>query len=184
MFLKYWVSLFVLAVLGLRGGTSASLVADHGLRCPMVCGKLVPWPGIKSTSPSLKGGFLNTGPPGKSGKLLLVIKNCQKRKCSVVSDCDPMDCPWDFPGKNAEVGCHFLLQEILPIKGLNQGLLHCRQTLYHLSQQESQGSSVSSQQKFEVMDVKALGMSQLSDRLCYSSQLSDRPCYSSRTDQC
>ena len=34
--------------------------------------------------------------------------------------------------------------------------------------------SVSSQQKFEATDVKALGM----------SQLSDRPCYSSRTDQC
>ena len=40
--------------------------------------------------------------------------------------------------------------------------------------------SVLSQQKFEVMDVKALGMSQLSDRLCYTSRLSDRPCYSSR----
>ena len=22
-------------------------------------------------------------------------------------------CPWDFPGKNSEVGCHFLLQETL-----------------------------------------------------------------------
>ena len=36
--------------------------------------------------------------------------------------------------------------------------------------------SVSSQQKFEATDVKALGqkVSQLSDRPCYSSQLSDR----------
>ena len=40
--------------------------------------------------------------------------------------------------------------------------------------------SVSSQQKFEVTDIKALGMSQLSDRPCYTSRLSDRPCYSSR----
>ena len=23
-------------------------------------------------------------------------------------------CPWDFPGKNTEVGCHFLLQGIFP----------------------------------------------------------------------
>ena len=23
-------------------------------------------------------------------------------------------CPWDSPGKNIEVGCHFLLQEIFP----------------------------------------------------------------------
>ena len=44
-------------------------------------------------------------------------------------------CPWDFPGKNTRVGCHFLLQEIFPTHGLNPGLLHCRQMLYHLSHQ-------------------------------------------------
>ena len=44
--------------------------------------------------------------------------------CSVVqlcpTLCDPMNpmeparllCPWDFPGKNTRVGCHFLLQGI------------------------------------------------------------------------
>ena len=31
------------------------------------------------------------------------------------------------------VGCHFLLQEIFPTQGLNPGLQHCRQMLYHLS---------------------------------------------------
>ena len=40
-------------------------------------------------------------------------------------------CPWDFPGKNATVGCHFLLQGIF----LDQGLVHVscigRQILYH-----------------------------------------------------
>ena len=46
-------------------------------------------------------------------------------------------CPWDFPGKSAGVGCHFLLQEIFPTQGLNPGLPHCRQTLYHLSHQGS-----------------------------------------------
>ena len=56
--------------------------------------------------------------------------------------CDPMDSsltrflrPWDFPGKNSGVGCHFLLQGIFPTQGLNPGLLHCRQMLYHLSHQ-------------------------------------------------
>ena len=34
-------------------------------------------------------------------------------------------------------GCHFLLQEFFPTQGWNPGLLHCRQTLYHLSYQES-----------------------------------------------
>ena len=29
-------------------------------------------------------------------------------------------CPWDFPGKNTRVGCHFLLQGIFPTQGLNQ----------------------------------------------------------------
>ena len=28
-------------------------------------------------------------------------------------------CPWDIPGKNIGVGCHFLFQEILPIQGSN-----------------------------------------------------------------
>ena len=46
-------------------------------------------------------------------------------------------CPRDSPGKNTGVGCHFLLQGIFPTHRLNQGLLHCRQILYHLSHQGS-----------------------------------------------
>ena len=42
-------------------------------------------------------------------------------------------CPWNFPGKNTGVGCHFLLQRIFLNQGWNSGLLHCRQMLYHLS---------------------------------------------------
>ena len=45
--------------------------------------------------------------------------------------------PWDSPGRNSGVGCHFLLREIFPTQGLNPGLLYCRQTLYHLSHQGS-----------------------------------------------
>ena len=33
-------------------------------------------------------------------------------------------CPWDFPGKNTGVLCHFLLQWIFLIQGLNIWLLH------------------------------------------------------------
>ena len=51
--------------------------------------------------------------------------------------CYPMDqgvptrllCPWNFPGKNTGVGCHFLLQGIFPTQGSNPGLLYFRQTL-------------------------------------------------------
>ena len=31
-------------------------------------------------------------------------------------------CPWDSPGKNSKVGCHFLLQGIFPTQELNPGL--------------------------------------------------------------
>ena len=58
--------------------------------------------------------------------------------------CNPMDCSprgssvlGDSPGKNTGVGCHALLQGIFPTQGLNPGLPHCRQILYHLSHQGS-----------------------------------------------
>ena len=38
--------------------------------------------------------------------------------------------PWDFPGKNTGVGCHFLLQGIFTTQGSNPGLLHCRETVW------------------------------------------------------
>ena len=41
--------------------------------------------------------------------------------------------PWNSPGHNTGVGSLSLLQEIFPTQGLNPGLLHCRQILYHLS---------------------------------------------------
>ena len=35
------------------------------------------------------------------------------------------------------MSCHILLQGIFPTQGSNPGHLHCRQILYHLSQQGS-----------------------------------------------
>ena len=46
-------------------------------------------------------------------------------------------CPWDFPGKNAGVDCHFLLQGIFLTQETNPGLPHCGQKLYRLSHQGS-----------------------------------------------
>ena len=58
--------------------------------------------------------------------------------------CDSIDCNpphssvhGESPGRNTGVGCHPLLQRIFPTQGLNPGLLHCRQVLYHLSHQGS-----------------------------------------------
>ena len=42
-------------------------------------------------------------------------------------------CAWNSSGKNIGLSCHFLLQGIFPTQGLNSGLLHCRQMLYHLN---------------------------------------------------
>ena len=63
---------------------------------------------------------------------------------SCLTLCDPTDCSppgssvhGDSPGKNTGVDCHALLQKIFPTQGLNPGLLHCRQILYHLSHRGS-----------------------------------------------
>ena len=52
-------------------------------------------------------------------------------------DCSPpgSSVHGDSSGKNTEVGCHALLQEIFPTQGSNPDLPHCRQILYHLSYQ-------------------------------------------------
>ena len=61
-------------------------------------------------------------------------------------------CPWDFPGKNTETGCHFLLQGIFPTLGLNPHLLHLlhasRQVLYQLSNQGHPIQSIVNALKF------------------------------------
>ena len=47
---------------------------------------------------------------------------------------------WDSPGTITGVGCHALLQEILPTQGLNPRLLHllhCRQVLYSWATREA-----------------------------------------------
>ena len=63
------------------------------------------------------------------------------QSCAIL--CNPMDSSLpgssvhgDSPGKNTAVGCHTLLQGIFPSQGLNPGLMHCRQILYHLSYRE------------------------------------------------
>ena len=47
-------------------------------------------------------------------------------------------CPWDFPGKNTGVGCHFLLQGIFLTQGWDPHLLQCRWILYCWATREDQ----------------------------------------------
>ena len=70
-------------------------------------------------------------------ELRLVIQSCPTL-------CDPTDCSppgssvrGDSPGKHIGVGCHALLQGIVLTQESNQGLLHCRWTLYLQSHQGS-----------------------------------------------
>ena len=56
---------------------------------------------------------------------------------------------------------------VLPLTGKKKKIHE--ETGMNLSGECNLLSSVSSQQKFEAMDIKALGTSQLLDRPCYSS---------------
>ena len=51
---------------GLVSGQVGSVAVAHGLSCPTAGGILVPRSGIEPVSPTLAGGFLTNGPPGKS----------------------------------------------------------------------------------------------------------------------
>ena len=48
----------------------ASVGLSSGPSCPAACGILVPRPGIKPVSPTLKGEFLTTGLAGQSQDFL------------------------------------------------------------------------------------------------------------------
>ena len=52
-----------------------SLVVVHGLSCSIARGLLVLQPGIEPVSLASQGGFLTTGPPGKSSLLLSTYIN-------------------------------------------------------------------------------------------------------------
>ena len=59
----------------------------------------------------------------------LVTKLCPT-VCNSMYCSPPALFPWDFPCKNTGVGCHFLLQRIFLIQGLNPRFPHCRWILY------------------------------------------------------
>ena len=50
-----------------------SVVEVLRFRCSAACGILVPQLGIELVSPASAGGFLTTGPPGKTSKIIFVI---------------------------------------------------------------------------------------------------------------
>ena len=77
-------------------------------------------------------------------------------------------CPWDFPGKNTRVGCHFFLQGNFLTQGWKLRLLHCRQILYHWAIREA----------WQVIDLTTFSLS-ITQLLCcfplYQAYLSWSP---------
>ena len=55
------------------------------LSCLTACGILVPQPGIQPACPALEGGFLTTGPPGKSPGVYL--KREKTKRCKQQVNC-------------------------------------------------------------------------------------------------
>ena len=50
--------------------------------------------------------------------------------------------PWNFPGKNTGVSCHFLLQGIFPTQVSNLWLGHCRRGTTREAQQRELRNSI------------------------------------------
>ena len=67
----------------------------------------------------------------------LVAKSCPTLQ--ILHELQPSRilCPWDFPGKNTGVGCHFLLQGIFRDQGLNLCLVHWQADFLPLSHRGS-----------------------------------------------
>ena len=91
----------------------------------------------RDPSCELRRESLTTHSPPPTAPHLVCVCLLVSQSCPTV--CNPMVCslPRSSPGKNTGVGSHSLLQGIFLTQGLNLGLLHCRQTLYHLSHQGS-----------------------------------------------
>ena len=82
-------------------------------------------------------------PISYKGQVLFVFSICSLYRVPSHFLPDPIArllCPWNFPGKNTGVGCHFLLHRIFPTQGSNLSLLcllHCKQILYHCATWEA-----------------------------------------------
>ena len=71
------------------------------------------------------------------------------------------------------MGCHFLLQDIFPTQRFNPGLLHCRQTLYPLSHQGSQGVNTVVTPILQMRRLRHKGVREPGQGLTRSSQVAE-----------
>ena len=66
----------------------------------------LPGSGLEPMSPALAVGFFTTEPPAAAAVTSVVSDSVQPHRRQPTR----LRHPWDFPGKNTGVGCHFLLQ--------------------------------------------------------------------------
>ena len=66
----------------------------------------LPNPGIQPRSPALAGRFFTSQAPAAAAKSLQSCPTLRPHRWQPTR----LPRPWDSPGKNTEVGCHFLLQ--------------------------------------------------------------------------
>ena len=83
-----------------------------------------PWHRLTCNHITAISASILTGHP--SGAMLFFSLSVMSNSSATPKDCSPtwFLCPWDFPGKNTEIGCHFLLRGIFLTKGSNPRLLH------------------------------------------------------------
>ena len=96
--------------------------------------------------------------------------------------CNPVDCSLpcysvqgDSLCKNTGLGCHALLQGNFPTQGLNSGLPHCGQILYHLSQPGKDTVKTIQKLKFESAHPELITSYHLLCLLFYHSDSSHFP---------
>ena len=87
-------------------------------------------------------------------------------------------CPWDFPGKNTGVSCHFLLQGIFPTQGLNLHLIHWQVDTYHWATREAQFCV------YIILKCPFKQLSENSERACKSYYLFEFCYYGQRFYHC
>ena len=70
----------------------------------------LPHPGFKPPFPVLAGRFFTTEPPGKPKDAAAAAVSLSDSVQPLRRQPTRLPRPWDSPGKNTGVGCHFLLQ--------------------------------------------------------------------------
>ena len=91
------------------------------LNCRLICVKepvICCWAAIRKDFSLSAWGYRQQTSPATEDLLRLLLL-CELRGVHT-----RLLCPWDSPGKNTGVGCHFLLQGIFLTQGSNPSLLH------------------------------------------------------------